>query len=317
MAKDNSTDTTTYPGTAPMVRIDGAKIRQLRESSKLTQLYLSTVVGVTTDTISRWENRHYQSIKLENAEKLALALEVPLEEIEQQESPEPESQPSQVQPEPVDLPPRRRAGLIIIPAVLLFVVAAGILMYSMLATKPHRGISAERILPLHVSPGQLFPELIRVHLTRQPPVSLIIKELIPHGTRALEGFPSITSIDDKENSLKWIRRIDTEGSVYAYMCKAPPDTGGNDRLVFSGTVTLKDGAGDRQTIEGANTLEIAPYHWADSNRDHMIDDEEILAVYDIYSDMEELPFDRDLIDSIWASEGYTWDPAGATYIPVD
>ena len=59
-----------------MVRIDGAKIRQLRERNKLTQLYLSTVVGVTTDTISRWENRHYQSIKLENAEKLAQALEV-------------------------------------------------------------------------------------------------------------------------------------------------------------------------------------------------------------------------------------------------
>ncbi|MCL7489628.1 MAG: helix-turn-helix domain-containing protein [Desulfobulbaceae bacterium] len=317
MAKDNSTDTSGHPGIAPMVRIDGAKIRQLRERNKLTQLYLSTVVGVTTDTISRWENRHYQSIKLENAEKLAQALEVPLEEIEQQESPEPESQPSQVQPEPVDLPPRRRTGLIIIPAVLLSVVAAGILIYSMFDTKPHRGVSAERILPLHVSPGQSFPVLIRVHLTEPPPVSLIIKELIPHGTLALEGFPSITSIDDKENSLKWIRRIDTEGSVYAYMCKAPPDTRGNDRLVFSGTVTLKDTASDRQTIEGADSLEIAPYHWADSNRDYMIDDEEILAVYDIYSDMEELPFDRDLIDSIWASEGYAWDHAGATYITVD
>ena len=63
------------------VNIDGSKIKTLREQQGLTQLYLATVVEVTTDTISRWENRHYQSIKRENAEKLAEALEVSLEEL--------------------------------------------------------------------------------------------------------------------------------------------------------------------------------------------------------------------------------------------
>ena len=63
------------------VDINGSKIRSLREQNDLTQLYLATVVGVTTDTISRWENRRYPSIKLENARKLADALGVPLEEL--------------------------------------------------------------------------------------------------------------------------------------------------------------------------------------------------------------------------------------------
>jgi len=56
------------------VDINGDKIRLLREQKELTQLYLATVVGVTTDTISRWENRRYPAIKLDNARKLAEAL---------------------------------------------------------------------------------------------------------------------------------------------------------------------------------------------------------------------------------------------------
>ncbi|MGW8161763.1 MAG: helix-turn-helix domain-containing protein, partial [Desulfobulbales bacterium] len=63
-----------------MVKIDGSRVRRLRESKGLTQLYIATVVGVTTDTISRWENRRYPAIKEENALKLAEALEVSLEE---------------------------------------------------------------------------------------------------------------------------------------------------------------------------------------------------------------------------------------------
>ncbi|HSH14379.1 MAG TPA: helix-turn-helix transcriptional regulator, partial [Desulfurivibrionaceae bacterium] len=72
-------ETTNYiAGGPPMVRIDGAKARRIRENKGLTQLYVATVVQVTTDTISRWENRRYPTIKKENAEKLAEALGVEL-----------------------------------------------------------------------------------------------------------------------------------------------------------------------------------------------------------------------------------------------
>ena len=64
-----------------MVKIDGSRVRNLRESKGLTQLYIATVVGVTTDTISRWENNRYPTIRRENALKLAEALEVPLDDI--------------------------------------------------------------------------------------------------------------------------------------------------------------------------------------------------------------------------------------------
>src|SRR6266545_5345999 len=65
----------------PVVAIDGVKIKAIREIKKLTQLYVASVVGVTTDTISRWENNRYPTIKRDNAEKLASALEVELADI--------------------------------------------------------------------------------------------------------------------------------------------------------------------------------------------------------------------------------------------
>jgi len=317
MEEEKNTGSPSYPGSVPMVRIDGAKVRQLRERNKLTQLYLSTVVGVTTDTISRWENRRYQSIKLENAEKLAQALEVELADILEREREEPATQTPAPQPQVVEPSPKRRPGHILILSAVLVVGAVAIFLYSKVFNQPQHSVSAERILPPHVSPGQTFPVLIRVHTAEQTPVSLIIKELIPRGTQAQQGFPAITNIDRDENSLKWIRRTDSDRSVYAYVCSVSADIPRGDRLLFSGTVTIKNNVSTRHDINGADSLAIAPYHWADTNRDYMIDDEEILAVYDTYSDIEELPFDRELVDSIWASSGYTWDQAQNKFITVD
>src|SRR6056297_3659596 len=61
------------------VAVDATALRRIREEKRLTQLYVSKVVGVTTDTISRWENNRYPTIRRENALKLAEALEVPLD----------------------------------------------------------------------------------------------------------------------------------------------------------------------------------------------------------------------------------------------
>jgi hypothetical protein len=77
--------------------------------------------------------------------------------------------------------------------------------------------------------------------------------------------------------------------------------------LFDGTVTRKQTLGEQEKVAGAMAITVAPFHWADTNRDQMIDDEEILAVYDLYSDIEGLAFDRDRIDSLWAAGGYRWD----------
>ena len=97
----------------PTVCLDGAAVRRVREEKKLTQLYVAKVVGVTTDTISRWENNRYPSIKRENALRLAEALEVPVEEILQGGTGE------CTIPEPAPPPPPRRLFMRILPVFLV------------------------------------------------------------------------------------------------------------------------------------------------------------------------------------------------------
>jgi len=70
-----------YDAKSSTVCIDATEVKRIREGKQLTQFYVSKVVGVTTDTISRWENNRYPTIRRENALKLAEALEVPLADI--------------------------------------------------------------------------------------------------------------------------------------------------------------------------------------------------------------------------------------------
>lgn len=315
-------------GVIPMVRIDGARIRRLRERKGLTQLYLSTVVGVTTDTISRWENRHYQSIKLDNAEKLAGALEVSLSEIVEQPQadpepaaePQPAAQPEEQAGQPADAPPvapapeRRHRRLIIGGVVLSAVAVVAFLFHALFPRQPQGVLSAERILPPQAPPGQSFPVLIRVRFIAEGATSLILKETLPAGSAVPQAIPAPTTKDLKEGSLKWISRTESGESVYTYLCQVPSSAAYGDTLAFTGTVTRKQTLGEQTSVAGAATVAVAPFHWADANRDQVIDDEEILAVYDLYSDIDGLEFDRDRIDSFWAAGGYRWDEKKKRYV---
>jgi len=199
-------------------------------------------------------------------------------------------------------------------ALVLVVFAGGILTFSLLPEDKAQPVSATRILPPHAPPGQSFPVLIQVHSPDKEPLSLIIRESIPAGSTASRGVPPITTVNRKDNSLKWISRTTSGESVYAYICQLPAAVTMDQSILFNGTVTLKQDTGEQELILGASSLAVAPYHWADTNRDAMIDDEEILAVYDLYSEIKELQMDRDLIDNIWAGSGYRWDSGSNQYI---
>src|SRR5512138_2808817 len=94
---------TRQPPPSTALRLHGDVIRQLRESRGLTQLYVAEVVGVTVDTVSRWENNRTSTVKRDNAQALARALEVELDDILRDEPPG--AQPPPPEPEPRDAPP--------------------------------------------------------------------------------------------------------------------------------------------------------------------------------------------------------------------
>jgi transcriptional regulator with XRE-family HTH domain len=153
-------------GGVPMVSIDGANIRRIREEKGLTQLYVATVVGVTTDTISRWENKRYPNIKKENAVKLAEALETRIDEIIDHGPPAPLTEPpsphageppeeeeSLQQSAAPEAPPVRKPAapfaIVLLGAVLLLALVGLALIWRHTANDGEGQVEAIRTLPTH------------------------------------------------------------------------------------------------------------------------------------------------------------------------
>ena len=307
-----------YPGPLQMVKIDGSKVRSLREAKGLTQLYIATVVGVTTDTISRWENRRYPSIKEENAVKLAAALEVSLEAILEEEEKEPESSavPNET-PLAVSRPGPKRSSRILLWILLLAVIMLlPFIWYNIKQPEPVP-IFASRLLPPHIPAGETFPVIIQVVTKQEGPFSLILRETLPAGYEPLVSAPPLTGIDKKSGSLKWLTRTTGQVTTFVYLAKRVAG-GRNIRsdsaLRFSGWVTLRDKQSAETKIAGSQVLPIADYHWADANRDNRIEDAEILAAYDTFSALDNVEYDWQKIDEIWSGAGYHWDGSKEKYV---
>lgn len=309
-------------GSQAVVRIDGTKIRAIRERKELTQLYVATVVGVTTDTISRWENRRYPTIKQENALKLAEILEVELAEILDAdtthgaaEEVEPAAPDQTAQVSPNGRPPLP----MVVGVVILCAIAAALFFKSRQVVKaPPPQITAQRILPPHVAPGQLFPVIIRIKIASAEPYSMIVRETVPLDCLIVKGLPSFANLDEKSGVLKWIGKA-ADRTSFSYLARCRKTVPVDKRLAFSGGATLKrEGAGTRIPINGDAALAVKNLHWADTNGDHRIDDEEILAVYDQLEAMTELGADdfQSDVEDIWAASGYRWQESSGSFVIV-
>jgi transcriptional regulator with XRE-family HTH domain len=302
-----------FPGPPQMVKIDGSKVRSLREIKGLTQLYIATVVGVTTDTISRWENKRYPTIKQENGLKLAEALEVSLEDILETEEPAVEVQDvSEVSTQTGPAPQFRPLIWLLLLTVILLLPF--IWFHFKQPEEPEISISASRLLPPHIAAGQPFPVIIQVKAVNGKPSSLILKEELPPGCQLIQSSPPFTGIDKKTGSIKWLSRTQGPITTFVYLAKQEeaPDTGGS--LRFSGSVTLRNEGASGASIGGSQVVPIANYHWADTNQDNRIVDDEILEAYDVFSALDELEYDWQEIDDIWSGEGYQWNEALQKYV---
>jgi len=320
MSEEKETKSVTYPGSPPMAKINGDVIRSLRESKGLTQLYIATMVGVTTDTISRWENRRYPSIKMENAIKLAEALEVELSQILDQaeekyeEEPAAEAEAALIKSEPVQEQITRKATAKRIAPLLAAFAALLLLGWWFLDRPQTQGITASRVMPGHTPAGEPFPVIIHIDSEMPQPFSLILQETLPKGCSPVVGAPEFSKIDLEKGLLKWISKAETGRKSFAYLARTAPDDTTGRKVILSGQVTLRNASNATVTITGSDSLTIAGYHWADSNRDGTISDEEILAVYDRFEQLDRLGYDWNLIDDIWSTGGYRWDGGSGKYI---
>ncbi len=298
------TDANQTSGKASGVKIDGARVREIRESLGLTQLYVATAVGVTTDTISRWENGRYPTVKRDNAQRLAAALEVSLDEILEQE---PTNKSQTTEPTKQDSHGARLPVKFLIPAIICVFAAVALSVYYVFHHDVSVNFEACRILPSHAAPGQTFPVLVRVKTDSRRSSSFILRENLPRGCVPVKAVPAYTAWDRKSRSLEWICHSQDKEITFFYLGSVKRDIPMNTVLNFSGTVVIRKGKGRSRPVAGQNKLEIKPLHWADTNGDGKIDDEEILTVYEEFGEIKGADFGLDQIEAIWAANGYKWN----------
>lgn len=308
-----------YPAGPAMVKIDGARIRAIREEKGLTQLYVATAVEVTTDTVSRWENKRYPTIKKENGLKLAEALEVELNEILDfaEPAPQPAERDIRTADELVETPSsvkgiykgadspawhNKPGHLSIVVLILVLIGAAWLALRYFTSQQPATRTMVSRIVSPHFIAGKPLPVFLKVTNPSAEEVSIILKEDLPPGTTLGGSFP--LSSGSHNGTVKWLTKI-SGSSLFYYTITT--DKSFNGSLAFSGTI--RDGLGNEPAeIQGSSSTETGLHHWADIDGDNLISDEEILEVYDLLANDTPAPLDLDLLEEMWLGEGYLWQP---------
>lgn len=293
------------------VAIDGLAVRKIREEKRLTQFYVSKVVGVTTDTVSRWENNRYPTIMRDNALKLAEALEVELDDILKKE---------QIDENPLDsddLPGKRKNNWLPLFSIVI-VVIIGVAYFALRPVhEPPVMLQAKRLVPPYAAPGSQI--LIRVELSVDKPLKgMILKESFPPNWLLKEAQPVVSHLDSETGKARWIFRKPPQKIMVYYLLQVPDDVKAGDNLSIHGELIANpDGQRTATPVESVGSMKVKPFHWADTNGDGIIDDLEILEVSDLTDEANSLNLGWDLIESIWETGSYKWQPDQKTFVPVE
>jgi len=296
--------------TSASICLDVAVLKRLREEKRLTQLYVSKVVGVTTDTVSRWENNRYPTMRRDNALKLAEALEVPLDELLRR----PIAAPEEVQPPPKNLLPLLTVGVLaaLVMAALLLLV----FWRSGRQSPPPASITAERLLPRHAAPGSDIP--VQVKLTQRAGDSgFILREYLPKGWQLLQANPPASSVDNDNGIVRWIIKAGDARDRIVYLVQVGAAAATGSYGIFQGEVVA--GSTDNKIavpVHGDGRVAVAPVLWADNDGDGRIDDNEMLQASYTVDDMAGVKIDWLELERLWSAGGYRWEERKQAFVPV-
>ncbi len=296
-----------------MVCVSGSKVRSLREEQHLTQLYLATAVGVTTETISRWERQESPTLKEENSLKLAEALSVSLEDILFVSEEIKEKEEEKIHVESTVASTGRQK----VKKALLFVLANTVLLgVCLFLIVTFRGadvlhLSAKRIMPAHSVAGYPFPVVIKVDFESEKNLSLLLTEQLPENCSVIHTVPQATVAD--EGFLKWIEKDGPGKRNFSYIVRCLAEKKTQESLSFEGTLLVRQSSRQEAIVEGRSRLRLLEFHWADSDKNHIVDDEELLAVYDDFGRIEGLKVDVEEVESIWMGSGYHWNSEQSSF----
>jgi transcriptional regulator with XRE-family HTH domain len=296
-----------YNEKSSTVCLDAAEVKRIREGQKLTQLYVSKVIGITTDTISRWENNRYPTIRRENALKLAEALEVPLDDILLK---------------PVDElagsgHPVQKTAPVIWILLVFFALATLFVSLFFLAKAPPLPVlvTAERLLPDFAGPGSSIP--IQISLThRANNVGIILREHFPKGWKIVQANPPASSMDNVNGVARWIIKAGDDRDRVVYLVQVDSASRLDSEVRFQGEIVAsKEGNQSALPIQGESTIAVASVHWADTDGNGQIDDGEMLEASFTIEDMEGVYIDWEGLEKLWDAGSYLWDGSKKKFLP--
>jgi len=298
-----------------MVELCGDSVRRIREERGLTQLYVANVVGVTTDTISRWENNRYPSIKRANALLLAEALDADLEQLVQPE--EPIASDETIEEAAVEnRASGNRTRVVIGVSILLVLIVILVVLLQPQAQPSPPMVVAHRDLPHYAAPKAILPVIL--HLDEElVGKGFILREKFPVGWQLKEANPPPSSLDNLQGMARWIIKPGETRKLIVYVLHvAAPQGPDSATVAFHGEIVLKgDSNNQPSVIAGVDTVQVAPYIWADQNGDNQVDDAEMLDASDVVDTMQGVHLNWNLLEKIWDAGGYLWDPEQKTFTP--
>jgi transcriptional regulator with XRE-family HTH domain len=295
------------PTLPPTVCLDGAAVRRIREEKKLTQLYVAKVVGVTTDTISRWENNRYPSIKRENALRLAEALEAPVEDILQGGT------GICTMAEPVL--PRRRRLYRVVPLFLVVLLLAATYVFFQRQQPPADMLPAERVLPGFAAPGSVIPVQVRLEAGAEMK-GFILREHFPPGWKLIEASPPPSSLDNEEGTARWIVKPGEERRLIAYLLRVDAAVNLGTQAKFTGEVVANpNGRNAPSGVSGDAWIRLERFQWADLDGDNVIDDAEMLQASETVDRLTGVHIDWEQLEEIWDAGSYRWDEKKDQLVP--
>jgi transcriptional regulator with XRE-family HTH domain len=291
------------------VSIDGEVLKRIREEKRLTQLYVSKVVGVTTDTISRWENNRYPTVRRENVLKLAEALEVDVDALLRK---------SPVEAEPVPPSPTNWWPLVIgtVSAVVALTALLLMLLHQIDRSPAPAIVTAERVLPNFAAPGTTIP--VQIRLTQRSDQSgFILREYLPKGWKLLQSSPPASSLDNDNGMVRWIVKTDDARDGIVYLVQVDRLARRGSDGIFQGEVVAGSGSGQSAVpVQGEGRIVVAPVLWADLNGDGRIDDGEMLQASYTVDEMAGVQIDWFELERLWNAGGYRWDDQTGKFLPV-
>jgi transcriptional regulator with XRE-family HTH domain len=295
-------------GVASTVCLDAAELKRIREGLQLTQLYVSKVVGVTTDTISRWENNRYPTIRRENAIKLAEALEVSLSDILLRAAEEPVA--SVVES-------KKNKHILWLILLALGLIALFVVLSSTGSPPPPSvAVTAKRILPGFAGPGSTIPVQVSLaHRTNNSGV--ILREYFPKGWKLVQASPPASSLDNVNGVARWIIKAGDSRERIVYLVQVDPDAKPDHESLFQGEIVASNqGNQSAVPVQGETSIVVASAHWADADGNGRIDDGEMLEASFTIEDMEGVHIDWDDLEQLWDAGSYMWDTAKGKFVPA-